>query len=119
MKKNETGEVNKKVKSLGAHYKDAEKSVISIVKYLDETLETLDAKKSQLRKKVLRPNGATKDDLLGKTLAQRKTTSLETLDVKNKSFELSSLKMKHQEYHSELALKKSSGLRAIRIEATN
>ena len=45
MKKNETGEVNKKVKSLGAHYKDTEKSVISIVKYFDETLETLDVKK--------------------------------------------------------------------------
>ena len=45
VKKNETGEVNKKVKSLGAHYKDTEKSVISIVKYLDETLETLDVKK--------------------------------------------------------------------------
>ena len=62
VKKNETGEVNKKVKSLGAHYKDTEKSVISIVKYLDETLETLDVKKkNQLRKKALRPNGATKD----------------------------------------------------------
>ena len=32
----------------------------------DETLETLDVKKNQLRKKGLRPNGATKDDLLGK-----------------------------------------------------
>ena len=31
----------------------------------DETLETLDVKKNQLRKKGLRPNGATKDDLLG------------------------------------------------------
>ena len=40
MKKNETGEVNKK---------SAEKSVISIDKYLDETLETLDVKKNQLR----------------------------------------------------------------------
>ena len=49
----------KKVKSFGAHYKDIEKSVISIVKYLDETLETLDVKKkNQLRKKALRPNGA-------------------------------------------------------------
>ena len=28
-------------------------------------LETLDVKKNQLRKKGLRPNGATKDDLLG------------------------------------------------------
>ena len=34
IKQEKSGEVNKKVKSLGAHYKDAEKSVISIVKYL-------------------------------------------------------------------------------------
>ena len=60
-----SGEVKKKVKSLGAHYKDTEKSVISIVKYLDETLETLDVKKNQLRKKALRPNDATKDGNAG------------------------------------------------------
>ena len=88
--KNETGEVNKKVKSLnrrslekstkkvksfGAHYKDTEKSVISIVKYLDETLETLDVKKKiNLEKRHF------------VQMAQRKTiVLLETLDVKNVS----------------------------------
>ena len=75
IKQEKSGEVNKKVKSLGAHYKDTEKSVISIVKYLDETLETLDVKKKiNLEKRHF------------VQMAQRKTiVLLETLDVKNVS----------------------------------